>query len=543
MIKKLYKFLIQEILPLVFIAIAIYLSSRAMFHEGFFRTIDDISVVRIHHLYLEIINFSWDNFPVRLGSYLSHGYGYALYLFYSPLSYYLGAIAMLLGNLSDIMATKFIYVLPLIFGPLIMYWALRQKINGLPAVVGAIIFALFPFRGFDIYVRGGIAEAFGTIFIPLTVGGWWLMERHKKAGFYITAIGIFLTIISHNLSGLLLITLTIVYGIFSKPVKEYWLALLTGILASSFYWLPMIYYLPIVKVSYSTQNVASVLTHFVGFNELFNPFRSYQYGGALHSWFFWLPLFLIFITKFKLTYEIKKWLTIFIVTYFLMSNFTKPLWELFLPIARMIQFPWRLMIILSTVIPLIIALTLNQFRSVKTKILLSIIIVVSLIPYIKSFQPKEYSYFYAYNAEDTGPCATSWGEEYLPIWVYECINKPPEKDIFMTKPGKFELTQSTQINIQGRYQSETDNTLMIHRYDFPGWRVLVDGSPVKVDHTFSLAGIMEAYVPAGSHTFEVSYGKTNIMILSDLISLLTIVSVLLVITLQLIHYYHSNNRK
>lgn len=91
----------------------VYLSSKAAFHSGFFRTIDDVTTVRIMYPVKELTRFSFFNFPVRLSAELSHGYGYPLYLF---------------------------------------YFSLRQKVKPLAALSASILYCPFPYRGWDSYI-------------------------------------------------------------------------------------------------------------------------------------------------------------------------------------------------------------------------------------------------------------------------------------------------------------------------------------------------------------------------------------------------------
>jgi hypothetical protein len=78
----------KEFPSFIILLFLIFLSSKALFHHGFFRTIDDVTTVRIIHMAKELQrNEIIDNFPVRIASDLSNNYGYPIYLFYAPLTY------------------------------------------------------------------------------------------------------------------------------------------------------------------------------------------------------------------------------------------------------------------------------------------------------------------------------------------------------------------------------------------------------------------------------------------------------------------------
>ena len=146
---------LKDLLALFIIGIGIAATSVALFHEGFFRTSDDITTVRILAMLHEFdtINFA-QNVPIRISSFLSYGRSNMLFTFYSPFIYYIGALFMKFGGLSHIVATKAVYLLPFLLGPLFFYLAVRIKTRPIVALIGTVCYLSFPYIGYDIYVKG-----------------------------------------------------------------------------------------------------------------------------------------------------------------------------------------------------------------------------------------------------------------------------------------------------------------------------------------------------------------------------------------------------
>lgn len=524
---KLLRRLAPELIALLVVTVAIYFSSRAMFHEGFFRTIDDVTTVRIDHLARELRRGFWlENFPVRQGGELAYRYGYFFYLFYSPLVYYAGAVLMLVGHLSDIMATKAVYALPLIIGPLLFYWAARQKVGRFPAAVGAFFFALFPFRGFDAYWRGGVGENWAIMFLPGLFAGLFLLEKKALFGRIITAVFLALLVTSHNVAGLMVIPIVLLYGIaWLHKSRQFWFSFLLGLGLSAFFWLPMVYYLPLISANSTPLNTTFVLSTLLPLWELIKLGPAYLPGQYVVPGFFYLiTLGLIVFLRYpgKLKTFGLFWCSLNLGLYFLLSSPSLFLWQLTLPISRTLQFSWRVLIILSFTLPLSLSYLISAINSKFVKLSLSGLIIIFSLSFLPSFRPREYSYFYSYSADDSSHCGTTTFEEYFPSWVGQCVNQAQSRELFLTHPAQLVLKENRVLSLLADYSSTTPNTIMVHKYYFPGWHLQVDGAEVVIDYHSTDSGIITAPVPAGEHRLRIYYTKTRLMWLADVISLLSL---------------------
>jgi len=546
MIKKEFPFFII----LLFV---IFLSSKALFHRGFFRTIDDVTTVRIIHMAKELQrNEIIDNFPVRIASDLSNNYGYPIYLFYAPLTYYIGALLMIVLKISHITATKWVYVFPLIFGPLLFYWAIRQKLSIFPAIIATCLYTFFPYRGWDTYIRGGVGEAWVMAFIPAMIGGIFSMEKNKNnlGGLIFTSF-LFLSVISHHLAGLQAILLVIIYGfIFHLKNKKFWKYFFLGIGLSSFYWLPIIFYLKIVRVTYIDVNAGNIIKHLLPLSDLIKI--NYQdYDKKFSTIFFYLQLTgIIFFTLkliFKKNKQInlnKKWIFFWgisgLILYLLLSSSFGLFWSLTLPVSGLLQFPWRLLILLSFIIPFFTGLTINYLNNHLIKLGFSLLIVIISLSFLPIFKPKEYSFFYEYKAE--GPCATTtWENEYLPIWVKECPKEKPKQDIEINPKTDFRIIKNSSIDLNVIYKSRKPAELIVYRYYFPGWKIIIDKKNYPIDYQFSKTGIFKTQIPASQNEVRIFYTKTKIMWLADILTIFFLIIFLYNFSINLLKVIRKNN--
>lgn len=470
---------------------------------------------------------------------LANGFGYPLYLFYAPLTYYAGAILMIFFHLSDIVATKYIYVFPLLVGPFAFYLAARMKMSAWAATVGAIMFALFPYRGTNTYFRGAVAEAWAIAFLPLIFWGLFLAQKKFKIGYLIFAFSLFLVLISHNLVGLLTCVFIVLYGLFfSRRDFNFWKFFVLGIFMAAFYLLPMIFYLKQIRVTYLDINNTYTLQTL----EPVGEFLKITVGQMVWRVSGVFPLILIgglsfFVLKRK---GIKKsfneiffWGISGLVLYLFLFEPFSFFWKLTSPVSGILQFAWRILSLLAFIIPLFLGLWLQNIKSLYFKITLTAAVVFASLSFLPSFKPFEYSYYYQYDV--AGECATtSWQDEYLPKWVGGCPRakaplKTPAKD-----DAKININWDNSLLVNAQVNAKKDTELVVNKFYFPGWHVYIDGMDSKIKWPYTLDGIFRADIEKGEHMVKVVWQKTNVMWIADLITVFAfgIFFYLLVIELQ-----------
>ncbi|MCX7707792.1 MAG: 6-pyruvoyl-tetrahydropterin synthase-related protein, partial [Anaerolineae bacterium] len=94
------------------------------------------------------------------------GYGYPVLNFYAPLFYYPPALLHLVG-LDVITAVRVTLAAWYAFSGLAIYALLQRWVRPLPAALGAILYLAFPYRLYDLFVRGALPEFAAFLWPPL----------------------------------------------------------------------------------------------------------------------------------------------------------------------------------------------------------------------------------------------------------------------------------------------------------------------------------------------------------------------------------------
>lgn len=530
----------KDTLAIIILCFFIFLSIRALMHPGFFRTIDDITTIRISYMEKELLRNNWfNNFPVRMSGELSNNFSYPLYLFYAPLTYYAGALLMWLVGLSHIVATKYVYAFPLLFGPFAFYFSARQKTSWLPALVASILFTLFPYRGTNTYLRGAAPEAWAIALLPLTFAGLFLMQKKSRFGGFLFAVSLSLVILSHNITGMLLVGLVILYGIFfSLKNKAYWKFLALGIGLTAFYLIPMLYYLKIIRVTYLDINTTYIFQTLEPISALLK-IQINELVWRISGIFFYILcgglIFFLYRKKKgdKNINEILFWGIVGLVLYLLLFEPFTFFWKLTSPASGILQFVWRILSLLTFIIPLFLAFMLQNIKTSYVKVALAIVIIAASLNFLPSFKPNNYSFFYEYKPE--GQCATtSWQDEYLPIWVKGCPE--PRKPIQVMPEAKINILNEDSLRVLVNIETTKDSELIANKFYFPGWHIYIDGKDSPLDYHFSIDGTFKTPLSPGKHDVEMVYKQTPVMWLANAISTL---SFFLLIYFLVREYYSS----
>ncbi|KKQ27045.1 MAG: hypothetical protein US43_C0038G0005 [Candidatus Levybacteria bacterium GW2011_GWA1_37_16] len=211
---------------------------QPFFISGFFPMHDDAQVARVFEMKKVLQN---GVFPVRSVPDLGYGYGYPIFNFYAPLSYYVGSAFMFLG-FDALIGTKLMMALGVILAGIFMYFLARKFFGELGGIVSGLFYLYAPFHAVDIYVRGDVAEFWAYAFIPLAFLGIY------KRNILIGTIGFAGLILSHNLTAmmitpfLLIVILLNCYSAFKNKksfvLNSSSLILILGLALSAFYWVP-----------------------------------------------------------------------------------------------------------------------------------------------------------------------------------------------------------------------------------------------------------------------------------------------------------------
>jgi len=254
-----------------------------------------------------------DLFP-RWTADLGYGYGFPLFNFYAPFSYYVSVIPHLLG-LSLSLSLQFSYVLAMVtMGTGMFLWA--RKVWGKETAVVAVFALVYtPYMLYNLYHRAALAELWGLAWLVVTL---WAISGIGERGMgikrpLIAAISYAFLILSHNITAMIGTPLIIGYLLFiiwqARPHSQlkihYSLFIILGLALAAFFWLPAFFEKDAVQIENLTSSANFTYeNHFLTLKELFawpqaadsalvNPPipRSLSWPILLLALFAWLPPF------------------------------------------------------------------------------------------------------------------------------------------------------------------------------------------------------------------------------------------------------------
>lgn len=520
-----------NILPVfsILVSIVIFLIVvKPLFHPGLFPTIDNISVVRLEAMAQELSN---RQFPVRYVHDLGRGHGYALFGYYAPLPFYTGAVLHLFGT-NLVGALKRSYLLAITVGSIGIF-GLSYELFGPIAAAGSVVaYMLSPFLGYDVYWRGGIGEVWAMGFVPWAL--WFLfrvIRTSHRRDILVAALSIAGLMVSHNLTaymGMCFVALwTLLWMLNYK--RGLVAALASGVLGlgmSAFFWLPAFITRASVWVSYLQADRSSVFDGLLhgSLREIFVP----TFIPMIINWTaIILPCIAWwFLSRKNVSKHIVTAANIIGVLFagalFFMTGLSKPVWDVFFPVLYIFQFPWRFLTMV-TIFGSLLTGGLIYMSMRRRFIILVGICMVLVYSNIANFRPLSYEFVDKYRPQD--PCGTSWGFEYLPVFVKTCLKTPWEKPyrIMSGDVDVITVTQDPKL-IMLHVVARTKSILQVGQYAYPGWTAFVDGNSVSISHD-NENGLIEFEIPEGEHRVSVMLKRTSIEQWGNGISVVSLVFV------------------
>lgn len=483
------------------------------------------------------------------------GYGYPVLNYYAPAFYYAPAVLTLV-NIDVITATRLVLALWYGASALAMIALLRCWTRPAVAIFGALLFLAFPYRLYDLFVRGALPEFVAFTWLPLipfftyrlagarseergAIGKWFLFTALAWAGLILT----------HNLTALMAILTAVVLAllVFFSPnlqspifrVSPIALPLLTGLGLSAFQLAPAVLEADWVMLG-AAPGGDGFLRHFADWNTLTAAAWLYPYpdaatptvalpGHLLAILMLALLALLLWRTMPLRTHLLIAWLlsTLFVL---LTTSLTAPLWSLTAPVLGKLQFPWRWQTLLAVMFAVLAATLLEAFwRALqRTRMQLwaatagALVAVYAIVYAVAGLAPTPMPFtaqeltseqMWTFDA-DHGQVGATWTAEFLPRWVNEerwaIGREPATTDDWAASPTvQFVATPTEQEYLDGvwRVRADAPFTLRFHRFYFPAWRVTVDGRAANA-YADGALGLLAVDLDAGEHLVEVQFAPT-----------------------------------
>ena len=495
---------------ILFIFILIIFSIPAilpLFTKGFFQSDDgEWMIIRFASFYQTLKD---GQFPVRYLSNLNYGYGYPVANFLYPLFMYLGVPIHVVG-FGFVDTIKIILGLSMVGSSVFCFLWLSKIFNKFSAFVGSIFYLYLPYHLYDLYKRGSVGEILALAIVPFTL---WQIERKN---FFWSALGIAFLIISHNTLALLFLPIIFIYALLRYKILDSRLKIYqyigifaVGLGMSAFFWIPALF-----DLQYTVFSKTKI-----------SEWQNYFADISIISY---VSLVVLFVGVLMAIKKRVKGIGLFflvlgLVSLFLATPVSTSIWQLF-PIS-FVQFPFRFLSVEILAVSYLASFILTNTKGVIRFIVggASVILIFAMaVQYQPSVFFDKGDLYYATNED-----STTVKNEYLPVWVK---NNPIEhyKNKVEIVNGEISDLKVRPNNINFVASSITDTEITINTIYFPGWMVEVDGKNSGFNYAND-NGVIKISVLTGMHTISASFGETPIRLISDIISIGSMLTLLIVV--------------
>ncbi|MEZ4767825.1 MAG: 6-pyruvoyl-tetrahydropterin synthase-related protein [Caldilineales bacterium] len=494
----------------------------------------------------------WRLYP-RLAMDLNFTYGTPLFQYYPPLVSYLMQPFHWIG-LSWVQVAKATAAMMLMLAAVGMYIYARWLFSDRrAALVSAAAYLLAPYLLTTIYDRGAVAEALAMAWLP-----WLFWATHhilattNRLWVWLASLFCALLVLSHTLTALFALPVMIVFLALLAwreralgRLPAVLIALVLGLGLSTFYWLPAFLERDYAQIStrmlgghYSTDN------HLTPLKDLIQRSLVADHWGAMR---FRLSLWQALLAGAAIAALALRrgpgrrvlllLAAILLTTLFVQLDINRRLWHA-LPLVGFIQFPWRLLGIAGFCVALLVGslLTLPRLSGVGGSVLGIALLLLMLYGSTARLAPV-YAADYPVLADEeitlTGMFERARTvytpfSDFLPVAVtVDPWDLPRPRPVTSTvlPPMPYvptlAITQDGGDELEIAVHADQPFTLRLHRFYFPGWRVLVDGQPVPTAPSGEL-GLVTADLPAGDYTVAARFGETPLRLFSDVISIVAL---------------------
>lgn len=186
-------------------------------------------------------------FPPIIDYKFMNGFGYALNLFYGPLTTYIPIVIYNIFGTAGL-SFKVFSILTVIVSFIAMYKCTysitkRRSIS----TISALLYISMPYKLSNIYSRNAIGEFTALIFVPIVFGGLYNILNGDKKKSYLLSIGIIGLVLSHTISTIYMALFCLIYLLLNidklkniKVWKIFGINIVISFLVCAFYAIPLL---------------------------------------------------------------------------------------------------------------------------------------------------------------------------------------------------------------------------------------------------------------------------------------------------------------
>lgn len=544
------RYLQKEWFVIVLVLLSPVLAFKTLFFTGYFNHHDDLQVMRIFEMEK---CFKDGQIPCRWVPDMGFGYGYPLFNFYPPFPAFVGVAIRAVTPLQIVDTVKVTFAVQILVSAVLMYLFAKQWWGRLGGFLASIFYTYAPYHALDLYVRGAYNEAWGMAFAP---GVGFAMTRLWRSpttdNVVLLALMTAGMLLTHNVMVMIFAPLFAIFAIFlviekrsPKLLAHFAAGGVLAVMLAAFFTLPSVLEQKYVHIDTLFNGFFNFTVHFVTLNQMFIS-RFWGYGGSTYGpidqmafpigWLHWGSVVLLMIAGFWFLYK-RNWKVVSILlifgSYFWLTAFLAheqsyaPLWTK-LPILKILQFPWRfLSTVTFTASFLIGALFLLPLSKMIRKTLFIGLLMSVIAINIQFFQVEhiypEVNDKHKLSGQLWDIQRTAGIFDYLPMYAVVPPGRPAPDD-YQIMEGDVMVQNYASGSASARFQSRatTPSVVRLNIFDFPTWKVFIDGKKVEHNHENYLA-LITIPVPPGEHTVEAKLTNTPLRTLSNAISLFTVI--------------------
>ena len=433
---------------------------------------------------------------------MNGAFGSPAFFFYPPLPYYVSALFAGPEPLAHHAMIPLLWSNTLALGlsGLFAYLWLRPFATSGRSLAASLLYMALPYHlAIDIYARFALAESWAFVWAPLALLAQDHLCRRAPFALLLLALAVALLTLSHLPSTLLILGLLTVRSLLlawrSKITLHLWptlLGQLWGLVMASLLLLPALL----------DQGGISMGQMRIGMFEFHRNFLDHL------PWLTLLTLVLLLVAwaaaREPRHPELLIWGGIGTLSFLMMLPPSEPLWHL-LPPLQLVQFPWRLNLLLVIATVAVVALGVPTYHpwqwlwwTVLALTLLSQAVYVHESPLTQApqksaldgeFDSKRSAREYRPKQVPKGmfaPTLLAWKDEFQPAITTE--QQGISWQILNWQPRQIVLTVDAPAPAK----------LILHQFDYPGWQAKLDDTlPLTISSTRN--GLIQVWVPAGRH--------------------------------------------
>ncbi len=491
---------------------------------------------------------------VRWAADLYHGFGYPVFEYYAPLSYYLGAAyGWAFGDGGAVAGVKFVYVASALLGAAGMYLFVRDTWGAAAGLAAAAAFSLSPYlAAIEPHQLGHAPESLAIALAPFMFWAFArLRRRPTSAGVTLAALCLAASLLAHNLMPLIFVALLVGWLVWEwlldPGLPNRWRtgayllgALALGATLTAFFWLPALLERGAAQLGKAIGGpYLDYRTNFLRLSELLSPLVR---GDALnpHVLVFklGLPQWLLAVggaVAVALNRARRRtwlfWPLAAAGLLFFMLPISRPVWEA-VPALTLFQFPWRLMGPLTFAVAVLVGAATHgagQLRGRAWRLAAAPVAVATILlaglPLMSPLPWPDFGPVTApriQKAEFDWEAGTTASNEFLPSAVRVA---PVAVDSLLAsyitgqvdKVNRATLPAGTTVDTLSHdplgdsfaVDGPAAFTFRLYTFDFPGWTAWVDDRPTPSADS-QPEGWITFQVPAGQHQVMVRLEDTPV---------------------------------